>query len=55
GRSQHLGYFRSEDEAAKAYNQAAINLFGPFAHLNVLERKPSKQLLAVKLAVEKEN
>ncbi len=36
GKSRHLGSFKNEDDAAKAYNIAAINLFGEFACLNVL-------------------
>lgn len=29
-----LGYFGSEEEAAKSYNEAAINIFGSFARIN---------------------
>jgi hypothetical protein len=30
----HLGYFHNEQEAAKAYNAKAIELFGEFARIN---------------------
>jgi len=32
-----LGSFRSEEEAAKAYNQAAIHHFGEFARINEID------------------
>lgn len=32
----HLGYFTSEVNAAKAYNEKAIELFGEFANLNLV-------------------
>lgn len=33
-KSIHLGYFLDEKDAAKAYNQAALEHFGDFARLN---------------------
>lgn len=37
GRSRHLGLYRTEVEAARAYNDAARELFGAFARLNEIE------------------
>ena len=33
---KHLGYFNHKKEAASAYNNAAVRLFGNFANLNML-------------------
>lgn len=37
GRQKNLGNYRTQEEAATAYNKAAIELFGDMAHLNVID------------------
>lgn len=37
GRRFYIGYFKSAEEAAVAYNQAATKIFGEFAHLNKIK------------------
>ena len=32
----HLGYFHEEKEAARAYNEKAMELFGEYAHINYI-------------------
>lgn len=60
GKRRHVGYFNNEVDAAKAYNDAAIEYFGEFARLNdVLAAAgvapsnsttvPTKQITAAKL------
>lgn len=35
---KHLGYFVNEEDAAKAYNDAALKYFGEFSRLNSMEK-----------------
>jgi hypothetical protein len=37
GRTRYLGRYASEDEAALAYNAAAVEAWGEFARLNIVE------------------
>lgn len=37
GKTRYLGSFRSEDDAARAYNKAATEAWGAFARLNDVE------------------
>lgn len=36
GKRHNLGYYDKEVEAARAYNKASLELFGPFARLNTV-------------------
>lgn len=36
-KSKHIGYFKNEIEAAKAYDEVAKELFGEFARINIYE------------------
>jgi len=37
GKCHYLGVFLSEEEAARAYNEAALNAYGSYAYLNQIE------------------
>lgn len=39
GKHKHLGYFDSEEKAAKAYDQEAMRVYGEFVNLNFEEEK----------------
>jgi len=39
GKTRYLGRYASEDEAARAYNRAAVEVWGEFARLNDIERE----------------
>lgn len=47
GKQKLLGYFASEDEAAKAYNKAALELFGDHAYQNVLSKNNNSDAVAI--------
>lgn len=34
GKRKNLGYYKTPEEAARAYDKAAVELFGEYAHLN---------------------
>jgi hypothetical protein len=42
GKKIHLGYFTIKEDAARAYNEAAIKYYGEFARLNEIQDKITK-------------
>lgn len=44
GKQKHLGCYKSEDDAARAYNKAALQYHGEFAHLNPVEGDPEPRI-----------
>jgi hypothetical protein len=41
GRNLYLGLFASEEDAALAYNAAALEIYGAYAYLNPVDGKPT--------------
>jgi hypothetical protein len=39
GKTRSLGLYHDEDDAARAYNEGAVRLFGDYAHLNVIDQE----------------
>lgn len=51
GKKRHLGYFENEIDAARAYNDAAEELFGEYACLNLVPRKPPASVGLEEIAI----
>ena len=43
GKSIHIGFYDTEDEAATAYNKAAIEHFGQQAYQNQIKKRPPRR------------
>jgi AP2 domain len=41
GKTRSLGLYHDEADAGRAYNEAALRLFGEYAHLNVIDQEES--------------
>lgn len=41
GKTRSLGLYHDEDDAARAYNEGALRLFGEYAHLNIINQEES--------------
>lgn len=55
GKLTYLGSFRTDREAAAAYNEAASAMFGEFAHLNDLSLPASALTSSERLQIKREN
>lgn len=45
GKQKHLGCYKNEDDAARAYNKAAIEYHGEYARLNPVEGEAAPRLI----------
>ncbi|WP_052323503.1 MULTISPECIES: AP2 domain-containing protein [Lysinibacillus] len=47
GKKKHLGVFLDEDEAAKAYNEAVLKIFGENCYLNVIGENNNTETIQI--------
>lgn len=46
GRDRHPGFFADEEDAALAYNAAALEAYGAYAYLNLIDGEPEAKVPA---------